>query len=62
MAVVLQLSYLNEYYIKWYKRNWFIASRLIKINKSIAFVLFAIELTEIEATKDGASITKLMYE
>jgi len=35
---------------------WFIASHLMKNNKPIAFALFAIELTEIEAAKDAASI------
>ena len=53
---VFLLPNLNEYYIKQYKRNWFIASHLMKNNKPIAFALFAIELTEIEAAKDGALI------
>ena len=49
------LSYLNQFFIRWYKRNWFIALREMKINKQFAFAQFEKELTEIERSKVRAS-------
>ena len=37
---VLLLSYLNEYSIKSYKRNWFVTLLKMKINKQVAFASF----------------------
>ena len=52
---VFPLSYLNQFFIRWYKRNWFIALREMKINKQFAFVQFEKELTKIERSKVRAS-------
>ena len=51
----LLLSYLNEYFIKRYKRNCFFNLRKMKIVKPIAFVPFDEVLIEIERAKARAS-------
>ena len=46
--------YFNEYFIKEYKHHRFIDLHLSKINKTIMFVFFGHELTQIEDAKAKA--------